>query len=71
MLNPHMEPEGEDLREHIVGKYGARGAAMMDDPNNHLMQSGKAVGINFTNNRKIYPTVKVRKNKNRSINVAW
>ena len=58
MLNPNMKEEGEDLRDHLVKKYGPRGAAMVDDPDNHLMQSGRAVGINFTSNRKIYPTVK-------------
>ena len=50
LLNPHMDAAGEDLREHIVHKYGARGARMLDDPNNHF---------NFVNERKIYPTVKV------------
>lgn len=60
MLNPRMDDEGEDLREHIVGKYGAQGARMMDDPDNHLMQSGRKAGIAFTNERKIYPTIKVR-----------
>ena len=54
-----MDAAGEDLREHIVHKYGARGARMLDDPNNHLMTSGRKVGINFVNERKIYPTVKV------------
>lgn len=61
LLNPSMDEQGEDLREHIIGKYGPRGASMIDDPNNHLMQSGRAVGINFVNERKIYPTLKVRK----------
>ena len=60
LLNPTMDDEGEDLRHYIVRKYGPRGARMVDDPNNHLMQSGKAVGIAFENKRKIYPTLKVR-----------
>ena len=59
MLNTNMADEGEDLREHIVNKYGPRGARMVDDPNNHLMQSGRQVGIAFTNKRRIYPTIKV------------
>lgn len=59
LLNAQMNEEGEDLREHILQKYGPRGARMVDDPNSHLMQMGRAVGIHFTNQRKIYPTVKV------------
>jgi predicted DsbA family dithiol-disulfide isomerase len=58
LLNTNMVEEGEDLRDHIVAKYGARGAAMIDDPNNHLMESGRQVGIQFTNKRRIYPTVR-------------
>lgn len=53
-----MAEEGEDLKEHLVHKYGPRAAHIVDDPNNHLMQSGREVGINFKNERKIYPTVK-------------
>ena len=53
-----MKEEGEDLREHLFNKYGPRGARMIDDPNKHLMQSGREVGIQFNNQRRIYPTTK-------------
>ena len=53
-----MAEEGEDLKEHLIGKYGPRAGAMVDDPNNHLNRAGKAVGINFTSKRRIYPTIK-------------
>lgn len=53
-----MDDAGEDMRAHLTGKYGPRGAKMLDDPNSGLMVSGRAVGIAFNNNRKMYPTVK-------------
>jgi hypothetical protein len=59
LLNPNMDDAGEDMRAHLTGKYGPRGAKMLDDPNSGLMVSGRAVGIAFNNNRKMYPTVKV------------
>jgi predicted DsbA family dithiol-disulfide isomerase len=59
LLNPNMDDAGEDMRAHLTGKYGPRGAKMLDDPNSGLMVSGRSVGIAFNNNRKIYPTVKV------------
>jgi predicted DsbA family dithiol-disulfide isomerase len=61
MLNPNMVEKGEDIKTHITKKYGARGAAMVDDPNSHLMRAGRAVGIEFTNNRNMYPTLKAHK----------
>jgi predicted DsbA family dithiol-disulfide isomerase len=39
-------------------KYGPRGEAMLDDPNSHLMQAGRAVGIRFVTERNVYPTVR-------------
>lgn len=58
MLNPNMKEEGEDIKEHLHKKYGARGVASFGDPNSHLYRAGRAVGIHFTSDRKIYPTVK-------------
>lgn len=56
LLNPDMEDEGEDLKEHITNKYGASAAKGFGDPNSNLFKSGRAVGINFTSDRNIYPT---------------
>ena len=60
LLNPNIANEREDLRAHLYNKYGPRGARMADDPNSHLMQAGRAVGIHFNNKRNVYPTIKVR-----------
>lgn len=53
-----MEDEGEDLKEHLTAKYGPRATASFDDPNSHLKRMGRLAGIEFTNDRKIYPTLK-------------
>lgn len=54
-----MEDEGEDLKEHLINKYGPSAGKMFENPEkSHLHQAGKRVGINFTNDRYIYPTIK-------------
>jgi predicted DsbA family dithiol-disulfide isomerase len=58
MLNPNLKEEGEDLKEHLEKKYGARGVANFGDRNSHMYRAGRDVGINFTSDRNVYPTVK-------------
>jgi predicted DsbA family dithiol-disulfide isomerase len=57
LLNTNMPPEGEDIKVHIGKKYGPGMAAQMDNPNNSVAKAGRAVGIQFNNNRNMYPTV--------------
>ena len=58
LLNPNMDDEGEPILEHLAKKYGAAATKRFGDPNSSLMQSGRKVGIEFTNDRNIYPTLK-------------
>jgi predicted DsbA family dithiol-disulfide isomerase len=53
----HTFREGEDIKEHIGKKYGAGMAAKLDSPDNSIAVAGRAVGIQFTNKRNMYPTV--------------
>jgi predicted DsbA family dithiol-disulfide isomerase len=57
LLNTNLPPEGEDIKVHIGKKYGPGMAAQMDNPDNSIAKAGRAVGINFTNKRNMYPTV--------------
>jgi len=52
-----MDDVGEDMQEHLMKKYGPAGVKNFGDPNSHLYQAGRQVGIEFTSKRKIYPTV--------------
>lgn len=58
LLNPNMGPEGEDIVEHLTKKYGPSAKQRFNDPNSSMKQSGRAVGIEFTNNRRVYNTLK-------------
>jgi predicted DsbA family dithiol-disulfide isomerase len=53
-----MSAEGEDLLEHLTKKYGPSATQRFGDANSPLRQSGRAVGIEFTNDRKIYNTIR-------------
>jgi predicted DsbA family dithiol-disulfide isomerase len=53
-----MPEEGEDIMEHLVKKYGPAAEKRFNDPNSSMKQSGRAVGIEFTNDRRIYNTLK-------------
>jgi len=57
LLNPRMEPEGEDLKEHLTNKYGAAAVRNFDSQSSPMVRAGQAVGINFKMDRNIYPTV--------------
>lgn len=58
-LNPGATPEeGEDLKEHIIKKYGPEAAAGFGAPDSHLNQAGRKVGINFDSSRKVIPTLR-------------
>jgi predicted DsbA family dithiol-disulfide isomerase len=53
-----MKEEGEPILEHLAKKYGPSAAARFGDKNSQLMQAGRKVGIEFTNDRNVYPTVR-------------
>ena len=58
-LNPGSTPEeGEDLKEHIINKYGAQAAARFNSPNNPLDVAGSKVGVKFDSSRKVIPTLR-------------
>jgi predicted DsbA family dithiol-disulfide isomerase len=57
LLNTNLPPDGEDIKVHIGKKYGPGMAAQMDNPDNSIAKAGRAVGIQFTNQRNMYPTV--------------
>jgi len=60
LLNPSssLPEEGEPIEKHLEKKYGAAAMARFKGPNNPLKTAGEKVGIKFTNDRNIYPTVK-------------
>ena len=58
LLNPNLPEEGEPIEQHLEKKYGTAAVARFRGPNNPLFDAGQKVGINFTNNRNIYPTVR-------------
>ena len=58
LLNPRLSEEGEPIIEHLVKKYGPSATRSFDDPNSPLKRMGRAAGIQFNNDRNIYPTVK-------------
>lgn len=45
-LNPDMGPEGQNLREHIMEKYGTT-AEESEKTRNHITKMGKEVGFDF------------------------
>lgn len=53
-----MDEEGEGLKDHLTRKYGASAAKAFGDPNSNVARMGRAVGINFNNDRKMYNTKK-------------
>lgn len=57
MLNPNMPPEGESIKEHMSKKYGPSAVKNLGDKSSGLARAGAAVGIEFNNERNIYPTV--------------
>jgi predicted DsbA family dithiol-disulfide isomerase len=58
LLNPNLPDEGEPILEHLKKKYGSSATQRFGDPNSQLMQAGRNVGIEFTNDRNAYPTIK-------------
>ncbi len=58
-LNPGSTPEeGEDLKQHLLKKYGAAAVAGFDTPDSHLNKAGRKVGVNFNSTRKVIPTLR-------------
>jgi predicted DsbA family dithiol-disulfide isomerase len=57
LLNTNLPPDGEDFDVHIGKKYGPAMAAKLDSPDNSIAKAGRAVGIQFNNQRNMYPTV--------------
>ena len=58
LLNPDMADEGEPILDHLTKKYGPSARGRFEDPDSHLMRAGRAVGIEFTNDRNAYPTIR-------------
>jgi len=56
-LNENTPREGVTLKDYIAAKYGPQMAARLSNPNNPLSSAGRAVGINFITDRKMYPTM--------------
>lgn len=56
MLNPRMPDAGEPIAEHLTKKYGPAAVQRFNDPNSSLRVSGRAVGIEFNDNRKAVNT---------------
>ncbi len=54
-LNPQMAPEGEDIDEHLVKKYGGT-PAQFDAAREALRQRGEAVGFTFGQRSRIWNT---------------
>lgn len=56
-LNPQMAPEGEDVGEHLMKKYGMTRAQLAQNQEN-IRQRGAAVGFTFAHQdtRRIYNT---------------
>lgn len=56
-LNPQMEPEGENLRDHIMRKYGSS-AEQSTAARSHLTSIGQELDIDFnwTEDSRIYNT---------------
>jgi predicted DsbA family dithiol-disulfide isomerase len=58
LLNPTMVDEGQNLMDHLVQKYGPAAVANFNDPqSSHLHQMGRAVSIQFNNDRKMVNTL--------------
>jgi predicted DsbA family dithiol-disulfide isomerase len=58
LLNPHMSDEGENLREHLTRKYGLATVTTELGDKSRVHQMGRAVGIEFNNDRKMVNTIK-------------
>jgi len=52
-----MKPEGEDIRDHLMKKYGPEAVARYGQPGNSLYVAGEKVGITFKPDRRIVPTM--------------
>ncbi len=51
-----MSDEGEDIKQHLLKKYGAAAMERFNDPNSQLKVMGRKVGIEFTDDRKVVNT---------------
>jgi len=58
LLNSNCPEEGEPIKEHLEKKYGSSAMKRFVGPNNPLFAAGEKVGIHFTNDRNVYPTIK-------------
>lgn len=56
-LDPNAPAEGEDLMEHLKGKYGAEMVARFSAPGNPLDVAGEKVGIKFNSSRRFINTI--------------
>lgn len=54
-----MAEEGEDLMQHLTKKYGPSAVKGFNDSNSTIAKMGRALGIDWNNNRKIFNTKKI------------
>lgn len=54
-LNPQMPPEGQDIDEHLVQKYGSTPAQLAQN-REVLRERGAAVGFEFRSRSRVYNT---------------
>jgi predicted DsbA family dithiol-disulfide isomerase len=57
-LNPNVPDEGEPILDHLTKKYGPSATRRFADPHSPMMEMGHAAGIEFTNDRNVYPTIR-------------
>ena len=57
-LNANTPDEGEDLMEHLLGKYGPQAVARYGMPGNPLEVAGQKVGVIFNPARRVVQTMK-------------
>jgi predicted DsbA family dithiol-disulfide isomerase len=53
-----MSQEGEPMIEHLVKKYGPSAQDRFNDPDSSMKKMGRAVGIEFTDDRRIHNTIR-------------
>jgi len=56
MLNPTTPPEGYNLKEYLVKKYGSRALANFGSPDSPLNQAASNLGFSFSTERRVVNT---------------
>jgi predicted DsbA family dithiol-disulfide isomerase len=58
LLNSNTPVEGENLKEHIIKKYGPEAGASFGKPGTPMELAGRKVGVVFNNERRVVRTMK-------------